>query len=223
MNPSTDPCLSTREWLSAQRDGEARGNPSGEKHLESCVACAMWSATSDLITRQVRFRAPDAPDSVSSAVASMVLSTSVGRDERVGRMMLTVAAMSGALVLVLEGLGLFGHSHLGSVDGRQAEALLIALIAGFAFAAWRPARLAAGLMPVAVLAAVITVGISVIEVAFGNVGLVDELSHIPLFVGALGSVFAARGAASATKRFDNSRTFTGGPIAVGSARTVHPA
>ena len=49
---------------------------------------------------------------------------------------------------------LFGHSHLGSADGRQAEALLIALIGGFALAAWRPARLAAGLMPVAARAPV---------------------------------------------------------------------
>lgn len=192
MSPDTDPCSTTREWLSAQRDGEAGDDPNGQAHLDACVACATWSATSDHLTRQVRLRAPDAPASVATAVASISLAEPAKVDGRIARVLLALAAVSGTVMLVLGAAGLFGHSHLGSADGRQAEALLIALIGGFALAAWRPTRLAAGLMPVAVLAAVITVALSVIEVTSGDVAFVDELSHLPLVVGAVGAVLATQ-------------------------------
>lgn len=200
MSPDPDPCLSTREWLSAQRDGEAGNDLIGQAHLDSCVACAAWSSTSDHLTRQVRLRAPLAPASVSTSVATITLAEPASRDGRLARALLATAAISGTVMLVLGALGWFGHSHLGSADGRQAEALLIALIGGFALAAWRPARLAAGLMPVAVLAAAITVALSVIEVTAGGAAAVDELSHLPLVIGAVGAVLAAQSSEPATRR-----------------------
>jgi len=192
MSPDTDPCLATRNWLSAQRDGEAGNDPNGQAHLDSCVACTDWSATSDHLTRQVRLRAPLAPASVRASVASITLPEPAAREGHLARALLAFAAISGTVMLVLGAVGLFGHSHLGSADGRQAEALLIALIGGFALAAWRPARLAAGLMPVAVLAAAITVALSIIEVTSGDLAFVDELSHLPLVIGAIGATIAAR-------------------------------
>jgi hypothetical protein len=151
----------------------------------------------------------------------MELSAGVNRDERVGRAFLVFAALSGFVMLVLGGLG-FGHSHLGSVDGRQTEALLIALFSGFGLAAWRPARLAVGVMPVAVFAAVITFGLSLVELRLGNIGLIDELSHVPLFAGAVGTIFATRGASPAVQLSGDYPTGRDGSFAVASARSVQP-
>jgi len=201
-----DDCNDTRGWLSAQRDGESGPDDSASAHLERCTDCQQWADTFDHLTRQVRLRAPMATPAVTTAVARIADAAPPTHAGRLGQALLAFAAISGTLFLLLGATGAFGHSHLGSSDGRQAEALTIALLGGFALAAWRPARLAAGLVPVAVLGAAITVGLSFVEVAGGGVSVIDELSHLPLVVGAIGAAIASRttegsGATSANVSF----------------------
>jgi predicted anti-sigma-YlaC factor YlaD len=190
---STDACTRGREWLSAHRDGEAGPDASARDHLDHCTDCAAWIQTFDHLTRQARLRFPMAPTSVTAEVARIAATPPTPADHAtLGRVLLGVAAAAGAVMLILGAAGIFGHSHLGSADGRQAEALTISLLGGFALAAWRPARLAAGLLPVAVLAAAITLALSIIKVTSAAAPLADELSHLPLLIGAVGASLAAR-------------------------------
>lgn len=72
----------------------------------------------------------------------------------------------------------------------------------FAIAAWRPERNAAGLMPIASIAALITVVISVLIWPSTEVSVVGELARLPIVIGALGSVLAvvASGRSTPTRR-----------------------
>jgi hypothetical protein len=117
-----------------------------------------------------------------------------------GRRLLIAAAVTGVVAFVLSAAGLLGHSHLGSADGRQAEALSLSLIAGYALAAWRPERLAAGLLPVAAFAAAITLALSIAEVSSGAISIVDEIAHLPLALGAVGAAVAAHETTPSTAR-----------------------
>lgn len=192
MTTEDPDCTAARELLAAHRDGEASLDDATWLHLDQCVDCQPWAETFDQLTRHVRLRAPMAPASVTAAVARIASRTPPPSDARLGQALLVAAAVGGMIVLALGAAGLFGHYHLGSSDGRQAEALLVSLFGGFALAAWRPDRLAAGMLPVAILAASITLALSVIEVVSGAVPLLDELAHIPLVLGAAGAVVATR-------------------------------
>lgn len=88
--------------------------------------------------------------------------------------------------------GVFGHSHLGTPEGSDSKALMISLAGGHAFAAWCPSRLAVGLLPVALLAGVVTVVTSLLALGAGTTTLVSEITHLPLLFGAVGTVRAAR-------------------------------
>lgn len=190
MTDDDTTCTTVRELLSAHRDGAADLDAAACTHMEQCSDCLAWIETFDQVTRQVRLRVPMAPASVTAAVAQIARQSPPRSDARVGQALLIAAAIGGMVVLALGAAGIFGHSHLESTDGRLAEALLVSLFGGFGLAAWRPARLAPGLLPVAVLAASITLALSVIEVVSGTVPLVEELAHLPLLVGAAGAVVA---------------------------------
>ncbi|GEM_PF-1493055 len=211
---SSTTCTTARNWFSADRDGEAGPDPDASAHLDACADCAHWVAAFDHVTRQVRLRAPMAPASVTDAVARIASKPLPVRHDSLGRVLLAVAAISGLVILIASATGIFGHSHLGSTEGREAEAITIALLGGFALAAWRPARLAAGLLPVAVLAAMITLSLSVIEVASGAVPVVDEFSHLPLLIGAIGAAIASR-TSPATPTFSLPRATRPTPITHG--------
>lgn len=208
-----DPCTHAREWLSAQRDSEAGPDPDARAHLEWCAPCQQWAETFDHLTRQTRLRAPMAPAAVSAEVTRIATAPLPDRHVNTGRVLLGLAAISGAVMLLLGAAGIFGHSHLGSADGRQTEALTISLLGGFALAAWRPARLAAGLLPVAMLAAAITLALSFVEIASNAVPIADELSHLPLLIGAAGAALATR--ASQPTAEPAHRPAAVGPIAQG--------
>jgi hypothetical protein len=187
-----DHCTGAREWFSAHRDSEAEPDTAALQHIEGCRHCERWAQAFDHVTRQARLRAPMADAALTGSVIRIASTAPLVTRAMLGRVLLTVATVSGMVILLLGAVGLFGHSHLGSADGRQAEALTVSLLGGFALAAWRPARLAAGLLPVAVLAAAVTVSISIVEVASGAVPIVDELSHVSLLIGAVGAGCASR-------------------------------
>jgi hypothetical protein len=67
---------------------------------------------------------------------------------------------------------------------------MLSLAGGYALAAWRPARLAPGLLPVALLAALVTTATSLVALNNGDTTLVSELPHLPILLGGLGTTLA---------------------------------
>lgn len=185
-------CEHARAWLSATRDGEPDDDPGSALHLDRCRDCQAWADTFDRLTRVSRLRAPAPTPQLRAAVADLGLEARSDPRLRLARVLLAVAAAASALTIALAMAGVAGHFHLGSPEGRDAEALMLSLTGGFALTAWRPARLAAGLLPVAVLAAVVTGATSFGAATNGDTALLDELSHVPIFLGAIGTALAHR-------------------------------
>lgn len=192
MSNRTDPeCEATREWLSALRDNEAGHDMMLAAHADRCIACGRWAAKLDVVTRTTRLRAPLAPASVRRSLPPLPASpTKESTQLRSAQMVLGVAAVSGVLAVLVGMTGLIGHAHFGTIDSRDAWGMKVALLAGFALAAWRPQRNAAGLLPIATIAALITVTMSVVSIAAGDTRPIDEIAHIPILLGAAGSVLA---------------------------------
>jgi predicted anti-sigma-YlaC factor YlaD len=198
MTADTHSCTDARDWLAAHRDNEAGPDDDASTHLEACHDCQTWVATFDQVSRQVRLRAPTPTAALTASIARIATEHPPEPSAIRGRRLLIAAAVTGIAVLALSAAGLLGHTHLGSTEGRQAEALSLSLIGGYALAAWRPARLAAGLLPVAAFAAAITVALSILEVSSGAVPIADELAHLPLVLGAAGAAIATRETSPAT-------------------------
>lgn len=186
-------CTTAREWLSAARDGEAGAFIEAEEHLESCTACVRWSAAFDRVTRVARLRSPRPSNELRLGVERAVAGATSSPGSLVGaQLTLAVAAVGTAAALLLAVSGVHGHSHLGSPDGRDADAFMFSLAGGSALTAWRPARLAAGFLPVAVLAALVTGVMSAIALAAGETTLGAELPHVPILLSAVGATWAYR-------------------------------
>jgi predicted anti-sigma-YlaC factor YlaD len=193
VTPISLDCHRARRWLSAARDGEAADDPPAQEHLSSCAPCAAWSATFDRVTRVTRLRAPRPSNDLRHHVERVLGAATPEPPSLLGaRLALFVAAIGSAAALVLAATGVFGHSHLASPEGRDAEAFMVTLTGGYALTAWRPARLAAGFLPVAVLAAVVTATMSAIAFTAGDTTLTSELSHLPILIGAAGATAAVR-------------------------------
>lgn len=192
MSNRTEPeCEATREWLSALRDNEAGHDAALASHADHCVACGRWATQLDVVTRTTRLRAPIAPASLRRSLPPLPQALAKESTQlRSAQMVLGVAAVSGVLAVLIGMTGLIGHAHFGTIDGRDAWGMKVALLAGFALAAWRPQRNAAGLLPIATIAALITVTMSVVSITAGDTRLVDEIAHIPILLGAVGAVLA---------------------------------
>lgn len=210
MTPTSLECHQARRWLSATRDGEAGEDPRAQQHLSSCAACESWSATFDRLTRVARLRAPRPSNDLRGNLERVLGGGLASTGPLLGaRIALWVAAIGSATALVLAALGIFGHTHLGSPEGRDAEAFLLTLTVGYALTAWRPARLAPGFLPVAVLAAVVTATMSAVAMASGETSLAGELTHLPILIGAGGAAAAFRGTMSAPHTTGTTRTDLG--------------
>jgi predicted anti-sigma-YlaC factor YlaD len=187
-----DRCRAAREWLSASRDGEVGHHPHQDRHLSDCAACGEWVATFDELNRTVRLRSPRPTKPARTAIVAATRTRHVPERDRLATLVLATAAFGMVIAFGLATAGVFGHSHLGTPEGRDSEALMISLAGGYALAAWRPARLAAGLLPVALLAGLVTTLTSIAALAAGTTTLASELTHAPLLLGAVGTLLAAR-------------------------------
>lgn len=198
-NPTDPTCLAACEWLSAARDGEAAHDAALAGHVDSCTDCTAWADGLDVVTRTTRLRAPNAPRTLAASLPPLGAAdraTDGAAAVTAARSVLAIAAVSGVLAVLLGMSNVIGHAHLGSIDGRDAWGMKIALLVGFALAAWRPHRHAAGLLPIATIAAIVTVGTSVIALSGGETRLLDEVLHLPILLGAIGSVLAFRAASA---------------------------
>ncbi|MFP5579319.1 MAG: hypothetical protein ACLGIZ_13940 [Acidimicrobiia bacterium] len=189
---TTDSCTAARTWLSDTRDGHTPHDDCYDDHLVTCADCQAWVAAFDRINRTVRLRSPRPTEAARSRILAATGGGQVPERDRVATAVLAVAAVGMVVAFGLATAGIFGHSHLGTPEGRDSEALMLSLAGGYALAAWRPARLAAGLLPVALLAGLVTTLTSVAAFAAGTTSLGSELSHLPLLLGALGTLRAAR-------------------------------
>lgn len=185
-------CERARDWLSATRDGEADHDPSLAAHVDDCAGCGRWASQLDVVTRTTRLRAPVAPPWLRAELPALATTPSATRAAPmvVGRALLGFAAVSGLVAVLLGLAGVAGHAHLGSIDGRDAWGMKLALLVGFAITAWRPERNAAGLLPIASIAALVTVVMSVLAWPSGDHSLLGELLHVPILIGAAGAVVA---------------------------------
>ncbi|MCU1373539.1 MAG: putative integral rane protein [Actinomycetia bacterium] len=136
-------CSSCRDVVSAQLDGEATPEEvaEAEHHLATCAPCRSYRAEVTRLHRAVRVAAAEpVPDlSVAILAAHPPIGTRVDAEVGVWRLGLVLVALAQIVAAVAH----LGGDHIAR-DQASWEA---ALAAGFAWAAWRPAR-ATGLLPV---------------------------------------------------------------------------
>ena len=137
-------CPSCREILSAELDGEAASveATAAEHHLATCGDCRSHLAALLLLHRSVRVAPIEPVPDLSAAIlaaAAPGAATPLPSDRGIWRLGLAFVA----LAQVVAALAHLGGDHLA----RDQACWEAALAAGFAWAAWRPAR-SAGLLPV---------------------------------------------------------------------------
>jgi predicted anti-sigma-YlaC factor YlaD len=144
-------CPSCRDALSARLDGEATPVESvaAEHHLATCLACRTFADALTRVHRSVRVAPVDPVPDLTAAILAAAPVPGPGPSDpadvgvwRVGLALVAFAEVAVAL------------AHVGGGHAvRDQASWEAALGAGFAWAAWRPAR-ATGLLP---LTAVLTV------------------------------------------------------------------
>jgi predicted anti-sigma-YlaC factor YlaD len=181
-------CMSVREALSAQLDGEEPILTESEiaTHCETCSECEWWQNQAGALHRQVRIApADDVPNltaAIMEAVDSLPLPLTVQeRSLRTSRVLLAACAVWQIMMTLpmLFGSG-SGPAHLDHELGSWD----LALSAGLLFAALRPAR-AWGMLPLVGAVAAALGATAVIDVAGGNATLATESAHLLELVGLL--------------------------------------
>lgn len=176
-------CEQFRESISAAVDGEHPGqalHANVEAHLQGCADCRTWEVALLAMQRRLRIASPSVIDDRTEEIVSAVYADAVTRRPsghvapiRVGLALVAIAQ----LVLCIPVLVL-GHDHAAPEHvARELGAFTVAVALGFALAAVRP-RLAAGMVPVAGIAAVLLLVTAGTDIASGATGVSDELPHL---------------------------------------------
>jgi predicted anti-sigma-YlaC factor YlaD len=180
-----------RAELSARLDGEQSTGlavPVAE-HLAGCAACQQWQQAAEQVTVRVRQApGPAAPDRTGPLLAAVLADQAprrrprrVRREARAG---LAAAALA-QFVIIVPAL-LLGNAGGGAPVHASHElgAFELALAAGFALAAVRPA-LARGMLPLAGVATVTLAVLAFVDSALGYTTLIAETPHLITLVGAV--------------------------------------
>lgn len=171
--------------LSAMADGEEADIARAEvdRHLGGCDDCqAFVAASADLDRLVAAVRAVPVADRTAQIMAATAAAEGARRSGVRGVAVTELRGLLGLaatvqLVVALAALLGVGGDHVA----RDLAVLEIATAGGLAAAAWRP-RLAAGVLPVVVVAAAAGVLASVADVVLGTSGLAGEMSHLVLAV-----------------------------------------
>jgi predicted anti-sigma-YlaC factor YlaD len=184
----TNECAPFREHVSAIRDGEALPDEHTLGHVDTCPTCRAWVDASDAVTRHVRMRTPSGASVLTAAMAAWDVAAEQRENAvvQVGRLLLGLAALGCAVAAVVLAMGETVHTHLGGRAGRDLFVFEVAIAAGLAFAAWRPARFLTGVAPLLVVITGINVVMSVGDVVTGRASTLAELTHLPFLVGIAG-------------------------------------
>lgn len=188
--PDVD-CESYREALSAQLDSEDPGmDPARvDAHLARCADCRAWLRQAARVTRAARVQpaeqVPDLTETVLTRVRREVPTTRGDRRTR-GAAMMRVALCAVAAAQWAAGLAvLFGPAALGALPVHGAHelgAFNLAVAAGFAWTAWRPARAGAHLPLLATLVVVLAAA-TIADLLAGHATLTGEAGHLLLAAG----------------------------------------
>jgi predicted anti-sigma-YlaC factor YlaD len=183
-----------RAELSARLDGEqstALALPVAE-HLAGCAACQQWQQAAEKVTLRVR-QAPGraAPDRTEQLLAAIIADQAPRRrPHRVRRIRLEartgLAALALAQFMLIIPALVFGNAGGGAPVHASHElgVFNLALAAGFAVAAVRPA-LARGMLPLAGVAAAALTVFSFVDSALGYTTLIAETPHLVTLAGAV--------------------------------------
>ena len=179
-------CITARRWLSAERDGEALPDPAARAHVDSCDACTAWESTVGTVARRMSVRSAVTPDLTAPALAAWVKNPEPSHpaQARVARVLLAVAGVAGLLLAGATALGVVGPTVAHSTS--DLVAMECALAFGFLLGAWRPDRYTRGLLPVAVVAGLLTLTTSAGQISSSTADLLREAAHLPVLLGMLG-------------------------------------
>lgn len=136
----------------------------------------------DDAARSYRRRLGDAPPAVIDAAVSAFRASAEERGARgrwdVARFALLLAGIAGAALNGAVLVGDLGHA------GQDLVALHLAISTGFLVAAWRPARYATGMAPVAAAAAALLFLPTASDTTVFSQQIIGELAHLPILLGA---------------------------------------
>lgn len=132
----------------------------------------------DQLGRDYRTQLGEAPPAVTASALATFRARHHQTAWSAARIMLAVSAVVGLAIDLPVLLGATAHTS------KDIAVLHVALAIGFGVAAWRPARYARGLAPVAVAAAVLLMLPTATDSTTAT--SVSELSHLPVLAGAAG-------------------------------------
>jgi predicted anti-sigma-YlaC factor YlaD len=185
--PAPSPaCLPVREAVSARLDGELAHLEADEveAHLDGCAACQRYEAALPRINRRVTVGAADAvPDLTAPILVALAEDRASVGDRRIHDLRVVVG-LAGVVQLVLAVPVLLGLTGPLLHVGWDLGAFELALGAGLLLAALQPRR-AAGVLPVAAVAAVVATVGGVVDLVGGQATVLAELTHLTEVIGVL--------------------------------------
>jgi predicted anti-sigma-YlaC factor YlaD len=200
-----------RAALSARLDGEQSTElvvPVAE-HLDGCAACQQWQQAAEQVTPRVRQAAGrPVPDRTEQLLAAILADQAPPRRPRRIRLEARagLAAVAAAQFVAIVPALVFGNAGGGTPvhASRELGVFNLALAAGFAVAAVRPA-LARGMLPLAGVATAALAVLAFVDSALGYTTLIAETPHLITLVGAVLLFVLARAG-----RNDAGRPWSGG-------------
>ncbi len=183
-------CRVCREISSARIDGAANATEvaQADAHLLGCSACRAWIEAAHRLRREVVAEAASPPDLVLGVLTRIAEVPTATRwsNARIGLAVVAlVEVLFAAQTLAAESL----HGH---EVHRHAAFMYLALAAGFAAAAWNPARAAGGVVPMTGVLLVCLMVSSVLDLATGTVTALAIVAHLVCTLGLVAAWFAAR-------------------------------
>jgi predicted anti-sigma-YlaC factor YlaD len=183
--PAPSPtCLPVREAVSARLDGELAQIEAEqvEAHLDGCAACQRYETALPRINRRVTVGAADAvPDLTAPILVALAADRASVGDRRIHDLRVVVG-FAGVVQLVLAVPVLLGLTGPLLHVGWDLGAFELALGAGLLLAALQPRR-AAGVLPIAAVAALIATVGGIVDVIGGQATVLAEMTHVTELVG----------------------------------------
>lgn len=180
-------CPRCEEIVSAHLDGEDHPGEWEQalSHLAACARCRAFEGEAGAIHRATRLAPAEVVPDLSAAILAAADGPAVEpRTAEVRRTLRVTLAVVGLVQIVLALPALLGSdSGLPIHDSRHMGSFDVALAVGFLYAAWRPTRALAGVLPVAAALVTCLVGTALLDVVAQRTDALGELPHVSELVG----------------------------------------